>query len=430
MNMRKIRQQFWVVCLLLLGTLGMQAQSSQNLSLEGAKQFALQYNKTLQKSGLSVAQAEKARWEAISKGLPHANASFSYQNMLGFEMELFGQPFKLEPTSNVQIQVSQLIFSGSYWVGLKMAKLAEEMSVLSMKKSELDVCKEVAGSYQAILVANEMKKILTENHDNIKSLYDKTEQMVKVGVTEQTNLDQLSVQVAMMDNSIKSVERQIEVAMNMLRLQLGLDVNTSISLSDSLNSFVSDEAIVNLLAEPFSLNANYNMQLISKNVQLAEKDVCMAQTGYLPTISGYYNYTKKIQTSGFDMTPPHVVGVSASLPLFTSGETCMKVKQAKLKLKSAELDKKNITDQMLIQEKQLRFNLKNAYESYQIQKKNIEVSKRVFGNLSKKYEHGAASGLDLTNANNNLLQAQSSYIASIQQLLNAETELNNLLGKK
>lgn len=430
--MKTVKIQIAIVLLLFLSSIGIQAQSTQNMSLENAKNFALQYNKSLRKNGLSVAIAQKARWEAISKGLPHATASFSYQNMMGYELALFdGMPaFELEPSSNLQIQATQLIFNGGYWVGLKMSKLAEEMSVLSYKKSELDICKEVNSSYHAILVSQEMKKILSGNLVNMKVLLANTQQMVEVGVSEQINADQLSVQVATMENNIKSVERQTELAMNMLRLQLGLDVNTEITLSDSLNSFVSDQAVANLLLYSFNLSGNYNMQLVNKTVELAQKEVCLTKSNYLPTISGYYNFTHKIQTSGFDMTPPHVIGLSASMPLFTSGENCMKVKQAKLKLKSAELDKQNITDQMLIQEKQLRFNLKNAYDSYLIQQKNIEVSNRVFQNITKKYEQGVASGLDITNANNNLLMAQSSYISSILQLLNAESDLENLLGKK
>lgn len=428
--MKKVNLQIGLILFLFIFSFGVRAQSLQNLSLADAKQFAFQYNRTLQKSGLSVAEAKSAKWQAIAAGLPHATASYSYQNSMDYEVNLGMAAFTLEPTQNAQVQVTQLLFNGSYWVGIQMAEIAKNMSVISLKKSELDIAKDVTVSYQTILISNEMHKILRSNYENMKGLLAKTKEMVTVGALESTSADQLSVQVASMENAIKQNERQIELAENLFRLQLGLDVNTYISLSDSIGSFVNDAEVASLLLEPFVLNNSYDIQLLNQNLSLAKKQVNIAYSAALPTISAYYNYTHKIATSGFDMQPPHVVGLSASLPLFTSFETTSKIKQAKYKLKSAELDVKNVNEQLLIQEKQLRFNLKNAYESYKIQKENIEVSNRVFSNISLKYEQGAASGLDLTTANNNLLSAQSNYISATMQLLTAENDLKNLLGKK
>lgn len=428
--MNRFRQVFLIV-FLMAECINLQAQNAVNISLQEAKQYAIQFNKDLKKSGLSIAEAKYARWEAISAGLPQAKATYSYQNMLGYTLD-FGPMgnIKMDPTSSVQIQATQLLFSANYGVGIKLAQLAEQMSVLSYKKSELDICKEVAESYHSILVTKELQKILGGNLINLKELQKKTLTMVQVGVTEQTNADLLSVQVASMENNIKSNERQLEVATNLLRLQLGLDANAEVNLTDNLESFINEDSITNLMVEPFNMQSNYNILLLNKSVQMAQKEVCMAKSNFLPTISGYYNFTHKISSSAFDTQPTDIVGITASMPLFTSGTNYSKVKQAKFKLQSAQLDKQNISDQLNIQGKQLRFNLKNAYETYSIQKQNIEVSTRVFQNISRKYEHGMASGLDLTNANNNLLSAEGNYISSIMQLLNAETELNNLLGKK
>jgi outer membrane protein TolC len=118
------------------------------------------------------------------------------------------------------------------------------------------------------------------------------------------------------------------------------------------------------------------------------------------------------------------------MPLFTSLSNYSKVKQAKIQYNSSALDLDNLKDQLSIQEKQLRFNLKTANEGYLIQKKNIEVSDRVFKKISIKYEQGAASAMDVVTAHNNLLTAQSNYVSSMMELLNAESAMNNLLGKK
>jgi outer membrane protein TolC len=254
--------------------------------------------------------------------------------------------------------------------------------------------------------------------------------MVMVGVVESTSADQLSVQVASMKNSLSKVNQQMELAYNMLRLQLGLGAEAPLSLTEKLTNLVDEEAIAYLMLEPFNIHQNINIQLINKNLDLSKKQVAMAKTNFLPTVAGFYSYTHKLTTTSFDMTPNNMIGINASMPLFTSFSNCSKVKQAKKRYRSASIDKENLLDQLSIQEKQLRFNLKSANESYKIQKKNIEVSNRVFKNISTKYEQGAASALDIVNAHNNLLTAQCNYISSVMELLNAQSALNNLLGKK
>lgn len=433
MKKMSISLVFFITSMLLVN-----AQSGgMNLSLDSAKIVAIRYNKTLAKQGLSIADANQTLWQTIAQGLPQAKATYNYQDAMGAEITLdMGIPgmepstIPIDPTNNLQLQVTQLLFSGNYWVGLKVSKIAKEMSVLAYKKTELDITKQVADSYYAILVAEETRSILQESLINLEQLLKNTETMVMVGVVESTSADQLSVQVASMKNSLSKVNQQIELAYNMLRLQLGLGAEDPLSLTEKLTNLVDEEAIAYLMLEPFNIHQNINIQLINKNLDLSKKQVAMAKTNFLPTVAGFYSYTHKLTTTSFDMTPNNMIGINASMPLFTSFSNCSKVKQAKIRYRSASIDKENLLDQLSIQEKQLRFNLKSANESYKIQKKNIEVSNRVFKNISTKYEQGAASALDIVNAHNNLLTAQSNYISSVMELLNAQSALNNLLGKK
>ncbi len=426
----KIKKIF-LSALMLGGTfIGLQAQSSLSISLAEAKNYAMKHNRSLQQADLSTKQSQQVLWQTIAEGLPQVTANYSYQNMLGFDFEIMGMGIEMKPTSNAQLQVTQLLFSGNYLVGVKMSKLAKEMTLTNQKKSELDVCKNVSDSYHSILVAQELLNILQGNLSNMQDVLENTKKMVEVGVVEKTSADQLRVQVALMENNIKSAERQVELGMNMLRFQLGTDPKTEIILTNKLEDFISEDAVNTMLFEPFDIDKNYEMIMLDQSVKMAKSEVQMAETNFLPTIAGFYNYTYKINASEFDMQPPHVIGISASMPLFTSFKNTSKYKQAKLKVKSADLDKQSVTDYLLLQEKQLRFNLRNAFESYQTQKENIDVSKSVYQNITQKFQQGLASSLDLSNANNNLLVAQSNYIQSVMQLLTAEIELSNLMGKK
>jgi len=133
------------------------------LTVQKAKDFAVQNNKNVWNSCLSVSEAQKRTWEVISAGLPQVNASVDYTNMMGFSMSFAGFDIALPPTSNFQAQVTQLLFSVSYWVGIKMSKTGEEMSETARLQAELDVRQQTQSAYYAILVAQETYKHAFKN---------------------------------------------------------------------------------------------------------------------------------------------------------------------------------------------------------------------------------------------------------------------------
>ncbi len=407
-------------------------QASQDtvlrLTLKEAQDYALKYNKTVWNAGLSVSEAQKKTWETISAGLPQVNATVDYQNMMGFKMELFGQSIGLEPTSNFQASVTQLLFSASYWVGIKMSKIGEQMTETARLQSELDVKQQTQSAYHAVLIALENKKILDLNLKNIETLAKSTEDMVRVGVAEQTDADQLKVQVAQVMNGIKMVERHIELAYNLLRFHLGVDTNTEIVLTQTLEDLIEEKDAEVTLATEFDLNANYNVQLMDQQIDLADKQIGLEKAAALPTVAAFYNYTYKIKKSTFDMSPNNIIGLNASIPIFASGQRYVRTQQAKIRLETAQNNKSLLTDQLLMQEKQLRFNLNNAVESFSLQKEAFEVSRRVFESITRKYQQGTASSLDVTTANTSLLQAQTNYINAMMEVFSAQTELEKLLN--
>jgi len=169
-------------------------------------------------------------------------------------------------------------------------------------------------------------------------------------------------------------------------------------------------------------------RVMTKQQLLSQKQVDLEKMNYLPTISGFYSRTQKLLKPDFDMTPPNLVGLQMNIPIFSSGSRKAKVEQAKINYETTLNNKSLLTDQILMQEKQYRFNLRSGMEQYQSQKENVEVSKRVYNSINLKYRQGLVSSLDLTTANNNYLQAQSAYISSMVQLLNAALDLHKLLN--
>ena len=155
----------------------------------------------------------------------------------------------------------------------------------------------------------------------------------------------------------------------------------------------------------------------------------MQQANYLPTLASFYTRTEKLIKPDFDMSPKNMLGLRLSIPVFSGGARASQVRQARIDLETTRNTKALLMEQLEIQEKQLRFNLNNAQETFTNQVKTLDVSRRVYNNLKLKFEHGLISGLDLVNADNNYVRAETDYISSVYQLLHAQVELDKLYGK-
>ncbi len=431
--MRKIPLTILLI-IFLAGYNRIHAQEELTLSLEDAQGYAIEYNKTLKNAGLAIDAAKKAVMETMAMGFPQVDANIDYTNFLGAEIEMkfpgAEQPIRIpfKPTSNLSISVGQLIFSGSYIVGLQTARIYRDLTESSYEKTELDIKQQVAGSYYTVLISEQLHEIIMQNLDNIKDVYNKTNAMYAVGMAEITDVDQMAVQVTYLENAAKSAERQIELAYNLLRIQLGVEAETVINLTGSLDEILAQIDFGTILTEPFDLKQNLDYQIMNSQQLISQKQVEMEKMSYLPTVSGFYSRTEKILRPDFDMTPPNLIGLQMSIPIFSSGSRKARLDQAKINYETTLNTKSLLSDQLLIQEKQYRYNLSNALEQYESQKENVEVSKRVYDNINLKYQQGLVSSLDLTTANNNYLQAETNYISSLMQLLNAQLALDKLLN--
>ncbi len=404
------------------------------LDLNEAKDYALKYNRDVKNAGLAIDEASSKVWESIASGLPQINATMDYTDYLGAEMS-----FQLDPdmpasktpmvsTSFLNINVSQLLFSGTYIVGLQTAKLYKSMTEKNAEKSELDVKEQVSNAYFIILLSELTCDILVKNLENVRDLYVNTEAMYKVGVSELTDVDQLSIQVTMLENNLRQTKRQVDMSYDLLKLQLGVDPDTQIELTQSLDDFLQMFDFHNALVQPFDVNANVDYQLMHSQERISEKQVSLQKMEYLPTVSANYIRTEKIKTPIVDMQPNNVLQFNLNIPIFSSGMRKSKVSQAKIQLETTRNNKAQLEDALRIQERQARLNLNTALEQYNSQKKNVEVAHRVYENINRKFQHGLVSSLDLTTANNNYLSAESDYIQSMLQVLEAHTTLEKLFN--
>ena len=409
-------------------------QGTLSLSLEEARDFALEYNKRVENAELAVELAQKKINESISSFLPQAELNMDYSNYFGAEMEFSfveGQPpttIPFKPTSNLNLGVSQMLFSGTFIVGLQMVKVYKEISQTNYLRTEQSIKEMVIMSYYGALVSELSIQIINDNLANTRKIYDNTEAMVSVGMAEKLDLDQFEVQISSLENALKSAERQKELSYNLLRYQLGVPVDTPLLLTDSLDYFLENFDFAGVVEQSFNLMDNLDYQLILEQQKISEKQVNMQKMNYLPTLTGFYQYTNKILKPNVDLSPKNVIGLNLNVPILSSGMRNAMLNQAKIEYETMLNNRSLLEDQLMLEERQLRYNLANAIDQYLNRKKNVEVSYRIYENYQFKYEQGISSSLDLTISNNNYLQAESDYLSSILTLLNARLALQKLLN--
>lgn len=453
---------------ILSPTMGQDNSDALILTLEQAKNYAIENNKSLKNSKTDVEISDKQIWAAISQGLPQVEASIDYTDYFNYEAEFaFGgggipeeqlqlidqlmaagslqdqtlwqisratlapsEPttIKMDNSSSAKVQVSQLIFSGQYFSGIQIAKIAKELANMNYENSELTIKESVISAYYLILVTEESLKIIDANLENLNKTMKQTETMVSAGVAEPLDLDQLLITVNMLENSRSQVRRSVELNYNLLRFLLGVSFDTDITLTDNLETLIEEINFDLLLNSNLNYDDNITYQMLSLQENMSEKMLNLEKWNYAPSIVGFYSYNEKILTTDFDMNPNHIAGISMTIPIFSSGMRRANVQQKQLELLKVQTNKQILEEQLTMQEKQYRYDLISAIEQYELQKQNVDVARRVYDKIDMKYNQGVSSSLDLTQANSNLLDAENNYISSLMNLLQAKLNYNKLLN--
>jgi outer membrane protein TolC len=416
--------------------------SDLSLSLKEAQDYAVQHNKMTNSARMDLEASKMAVWETISSGLPQISTSASFtdniKQMVFLLPDFIGGTDKKTPitmgskfNSSLGFQAAMPIFNASYYVGIETVKLANKLAETNVKSTELDVRESIASAYYLILISEASLNILDGNLANLQETLKSTRAMYSVGMAESTDVDQMVSNVTMVQNSCSSLERTVELNYNLLRFQLGVPTDTRIVLKESIDDLTKQLNVEALLSQEFNYSDNLNYKLIEGQEKMSALNLKSQKALVLPTLTGVITGSR----TGMGDKIPEIEWYNSSLymfqlsfPIFASGQRYSKIRKAQINLEKARNTRDIVTDQLRMQEKQLRYNLVNANIQYTSQKDNVEVSKRVFTSVENKYRQGMASSLDLTQANSLYLTAENNYVSSLMNLLQTKLALDKLLN--
>jgi len=464
---RKKKQTLLLVAMILGGTLLSFAQETEKLSLEKSIQMALKNNTNIINSKIDLKIAQKKIWETTAMGLPHVDVKSSYQHLFSVPVLSFpgtqlsktrvpmdpvtglgttseiqlstgeniymnnvaGTPIALGIKDNItaDLTVSQLIFSGSYIVGLQATKVYYNFSKQTDEKTKLDVVEIVVNTYHMLQLAEESHKILTQNLDNInKTLLEITE-MNKQGFLEKTDVDQLEVTANNVRNMMNQIDSNLDLGYRLLKIQLGLQESAKLELADEMESGDSlVKSSMLLTAEQFNINRNVDYQLIQSAEKIAKLDLSLSKMVFLPTISGFYNHNEKLNNTAFNFSPKDLVGINLTLPIFSSGERLAVVAQKRMSLEKAQNTSKYVSSSLQMQASQYQTDVKLKLERYLNQKKSKELSDDIYQRTMEKYKQGISSSMDLMTSQNQYLTNLTNYYQSIYDLQGARSKLEKM----
>ncbi len=425
---------------------GLQKETdTRAFSLEAVREFAVKHNYDAIKSRIDLESAKKKLRETVAAGLPQISSSLNYMNNLELTTVLIPNFFegKFDEKIPVQfgtqhnatftLQANQLVFNGSYIVGLQTSSIYRRLADQGLERTELDIQETVTDTYFLILVSEESERIMQASLNNLTKTHFEIKQLHNEGFVAETDVDMMQVSVNSLENGLQTLRRQIGVGYNLLKFQMGLELTEEIELSDSLLSFIRTLDPEKSLSFEFEIEDNLDYQLLETQEKLAELALKNEKAKYLPTVSAFYTYQRNAYRDQFDFFNEdanwfraQILGINISLPVFKSGAQAARVKQAALAVEKARNTRIQAGEGLRLEWERAISSMKSAYDNYTNMKSNMNLSEKIYNVTLEKYKEGITASMELTQAHDRYLNSQSQYIQSMSELLSAKNKLDRI----
>ncbi len=418
------------------------------LSLKEAQELAMDSSYAMRNAVYDIQNAEKEVKEVLAIGLPQVNAGAEYNQFLQIPVQLIpaeffgGEPgdfaevqFGVEYNLTGSITASQLIFDGTYLVGLKASKTYLELSRNAKTKTATEVRVAVAQAYYTALVAEENLRILQENLKSVAKTLSDTEALYQSGLTEEQDVDQITLNRNQIQINIDNTEKYLTVAKQMLNYTMGISLEREIVLTDQIDNLVEmNNNSEYLMSEP-NLNTHPDMLIARTNLMVQNHMLKGDQAAYYPSLNLFLTHRQNAQRDRFNFTetgepwfPSTILGVNLTIPIFSSFQKNYKVQRARIEIDRAEMNLAQTQENLALGVTRARSEYENALKTWNNQKESMALAKKISDRTRIKYTEGISSSFELNVSETQLLNEQSRYINAALQLLTAKQELDKALN--
>jgi len=420
--------------------------SAQQLDLNDAIQLAKTNNRTLQNASKDVLMARQKRWETIAIGLPQVSLSAGYVNAIKQPVSLIpaeffgGQPgefneviFGTEQSANAGLRLEQLIFDGSYLVGLQASEIYLRISKQAYTKTEQAIIQATTDAYVNALLAKAQVGILEQNLEAAEQNLSEIKAVFENGLTEEENVQQLQLIATSLQSSLTYTKQMADVAKNVLRYVMGMELDAPLTLGSTLEGLALQ--LQSERSETLTLKNNIDYQMAQNDIRTKELLLKLERFKSLPRISAYLSGGYDGYNQEFAFTQPEQnwfgrasFGLNLSFPVFSSFQSQAKRQQAKLALEQAKNLAENVEQELLLEESRLRNAVQFNLENMKTTAANLALASAIEKKNQIKFKEGLVSGFTLRQAQTQLYDAQNDYLTAMQQLVISKTSLSLLLN--
>lgn len=416
------------------------------LDLKSAMQYAVDNNSKVIQGKLDEAKGLINVDQLLSTGLPqvNGNAQFVYNPLLQvifFPDFLNGNPDDIRPVtigthwgSNASVEVTQLVFSPEFRVGLNAAKKATELYRSQAEATKEELILQVAKGYYAVQAVKSQKVNLEANLYKVKELLKLTNVQVENGLGRKLEADQLSLTAFNLENQLNNLEIQIQQQMVMLKLSMQMPLVTEITLTDTLSE--SNYALPEIVALQPNFNNRIGLTLIEQNQTLNKINLDRYKASYWPTANLFANVAAQAQPRNFSdylssnsWASFSSVGLRLRVPIYDGGFRKTQVESVKIDIRKAEEDKKQLLSLYEAQfenaKKKLELNLNNLMPL----KRARSLAETIYTQSQQRFQQGLAPLTETLNAETTLREAKNNVLSALFQVRMAELEVLHANGQ-
>jgi outer membrane protein len=437
----------------LLSCMGMQAQEtskkSYSFSLQEAIEHALEYNYQSINSGRDVQSARQKKLEATSLGLPQINANVDFQNNFEIQKSVIpaeffgGNPgefvevaFGTKQNMNARATLSQLIFDGSYIVALQASKTYLEFYEKTKTKTDLEIKEMIINSYGNVLLSEESIGILKSNIASVEKTLFETEQTFKNGLTEEENVEQLNIRLTTLKSSLNYSNRLRDIAQNMLKINLGIELDDELTLTDDLKSLTALNLDLALINPEFNVSQNIDYTLMTNFVDQRNLELKLEKSRYLPSLGATLNYGYNAFGQELDYFSDadnwmnySNLGLNLNIPIFSGFGRNARTQQAKIALEQAKTELSETEKRLKLEYLTAKSKFDFDVEQYFSSKQNLTLAERIEKKQNVKFTEGLSSSFEFTEAQRQLYTAQQDYLQAMVNVINSRAALEKITSK-
>lgn len=420
--------------------------AQQALTLAAAKEYAVKNAFQVKSKSFDAQTAKLQTEELIAVGLPQINGSIQYQNFIDrptsiLPGDFFGRPgqnvavqFGVPQTLTAGISASQLLFDGSWLIGLQASKAYAALQNKNIAKSEIEVKRATEEAYHLAVIAQESIALLTASRDLLKSTLDHTQALKKEGFVEAQDVEQLSLSLNELEARIRNAETQAKIAKNLLKFTIGMNIDEEITLADNSKTIL-DSFNAQLVQTPFSADNLIDNQILKDGLALQKLSVKNQQARLLPNMAAFYSVQRQAQRQEFNFFdgsqpwyPTQIWGLSMNVPILSGGAKMKGIQKAGVEVKRMEETLAFSTNAAKLEYQVGMAEYTNATQNVDLAMQSYNLASSILNKTQIKFDQGTSSSFELSRQTSQLLQAQVTLIQARLSLMNAQTRLSKSLN--